>query len=163
MKKWIFVFGAGIAVISLLVVFFLTRTSREGLSIGKYDIAGNDKYPNAYIEVTDNTIQFFNIDLNEYYQAEQMRVYRMVLDNDPGWYGTVSDDELRSMADLNAVFIEKPYDYSQIDAKKIGTNLMAYLMLYHDNFLGLAIHYNTKTKHIDVMRDGVILSFEKEE
>ena len=91
-----------------------------------------------------------------------MTTYRRVLDNDPDWYGTVSDDELRNMTDLNAVFVEKAYDYSKDSAKKIGTNMVAYLMLYHDNFLGLAVHYNTKTKHLDVMRSGITIAFEKE-
>lgn len=163
MKKSLIVIGiGGCAVISLLIVYFLTRIGGEGLPIGRYNIVDNARFPEAYIQVMDTTVQFFNIDLNEYYQEKQMTTYRRVLDNDQDWYGIVSDDELRNMTDLNAVFVERAYDYTKHSAKKIGTNIVAYLMLYHDNFLGLAIHYNTKTGHLDVMRSGITIAFEKE-
>ena len=52
--------------LSLIVVFFtvyiLTRTQNDRIPVGKYRIKDNDKYPDAYIEVTEHTIQYFNID-----------------------------------------------------------------------------------------------------
>ena len=73
MKKIIIAIACGIAVLLLLVVFVFTQTGKNGMKLGRYNIVDNDKYPDAYLEVTETTLQFFNIDLNEYYQAEQMR------------------------------------------------------------------------------------------
>ena len=129
---------------------------------GRYNIVGNDKYPDAYLEVTDSTLQFFNLDLNEYYQADQMREYRMVLENDPGWYGIVSDEELTELTDLNAVYVERAFNYSNCAITKVGTNVYRYFTYYHDNFLGFGTRYNTKTREIEIKRGDVVLVFKKE-
>ncbi len=162
MKKIIIAIACGIAVLLLLVVFVFTQTGKNGMKLGRYNIVDNDKYPDAYLEVTETTLQFFNIDLNEYYQAEQMREYRMVLDNDPEWYGAVSDEELTELTDLNAVYVERAFDYSNCTITKVGTNVYRYFTYYHDNFLGFGTRYNTKTGEIEIKRSDVVLRFEKE-
>ncbi len=152
--------------LSLIVVFFtvyiLTRTQNDRIPVGKYRIKDNDKYPDAYIEVTEHTIQYFNIDLNEYYQEMQMLSYRRVVDNDPGYYGVISDEQLRILTDLNSVYVDRPFDYSRFEAIKTGTNIYTYRMTYHDNFLGVGLRYYTNIHQLEAKRNDIVLLFEKE-
>lgn len=150
-----------LAASSLIVVYVLTKTSDDRIPPGIYRIKENDKYPDAYIEVTEHTIQYFNIDLNEYYQEMQMLSYRRVVDNDPGYYGVISDEQLRILTDLNSVYVDRPFDYSRFEAIKTGTNIYTYRMTYHDNFLGVGLRYYTNTHQLEAKRNDVILVFEK--
>lgn len=151
-----------LAASSLIVVYVLTKTSDDRIPPGIYRIKENDKYPDAYIEVTDRTVQYFNIDLNDYYQDMQMLSYRRVVDADPGYYGVITDEQLKKLTDLNAVYVDQPFDYSGFEAIKTGTNTYAYRMTYHDNFLGVGLRYYTNTHRLEAKRNDVILVFEKE-
>lgn len=146
---------------SLVAVYFVTRPPENGIPSGIYMIKDNDRYPNAYAEVSEKTIQFFMIDLNEYYQEMQKTSYRRVIENDPGYYGVVTEDELNMLTDLNAIYVDNPYDYSTSEVSKVGTNLYSYFTLYHDNFLGVVTHYDTKDKLLKIMRNKVVLTFER--
>ncbi|MBR5347974.1 MAG: hypothetical protein IK125_01925 [Lachnospiraceae bacterium] len=149
--------------LGLFIVYILTRPQNDRIPIGKYRIKDNIKYPDAYIEVTEHTIQYFNIDLNEYYQEMQMHSYRRVVDNDPEYYGVITDEQLKKLTDLNTVYVDQPFDYSEVEAIKTGTNTYTYRMTYHDNFLGVGLRYYTNTHRLEARRNEVILVFEKEQ
>lgn len=162
-KKILIAIVIGVSLfLGLFIVYILTRTQNDRIPVGKYRIKDNDKYPDAYLEVTEHTVQYFNIDLNEYYQEMQMLSYRRLVDNDPEYYGVITDEQLRMLTDLNTIYVDQPFDYSEFEAIKTGTNTYAYRMTYHDNFLGVGLRYYTNTHRLEAKRNDVILVFEKE-
>ena len=79
MKKGIKILIISIIVIALLsAAIFISRSGGSEISEGTYYIENCEAYPDAYITVNNNEIQFHNIDLNALYREEQLENYNRV-------------------------------------------------------------------------------------
>lgn len=138
------------AVLLFAVVVRLTYIGDGKITPGTYEIKDFDPYPDAYIEVGEDTIQFHNIDLNAIYQEKQLEQYNKLVENYPD--AAMSDEDVKKYSDLNACMAENPYpiDYVMNEDAKTGT------FTYEFNFytklpFGFGISYDSlqKTLHID--------------
>ena len=139
------------AVLLFAAVAKFTYIGDGKITKGTYQIKGFDRYPDACIEVGEDSIQFFNIDLNEIYQEGQLKQYYEVIARKPDL--ALSEEEVKKASDLNALLVQRPYyvDFqSEVDSDiKSGTFTYEY-NFYQKNFFGFGIEYNSlhKTIHI---------------
>ena len=143
-----------------VVVFFLTRGGGSDIAEGKYVLVNDTRFPDAYAVVKGKTIQFFNIDLNAYYQENMIEMYRRVEKNRTEAYTPLSDEELFRLTDLNSDFVDNAISFSDVQAQKVGTKQYNYTFI-HEPF-GIIIRYDSAQKTITMMQDGVNIQFQKQ-
>lgn len=160
MKK---IFGVSfisiILIIVLLLAVKLSSAFSSSMNDGKYKILDEELYSDAYIEVKDNTIRFYNIDLNEIYRQGQYENYLNIKNN--GIDFGLSDEELYEKSDLNRIFVDNAYEVDVTDSKE-GTFLYCYYCLDNDvNMFGFPIEYNSWDKTIQINSPIKTLKFQK--
>jgi len=159
-KKLIVLLIIVLLVVTPIIVYFLTRGGGSDIAEGKYVIVNDTKFPDAYAVVKGKTIQFFNIDLNAYYQETMIEAYRRVEKSRTEPYTPMSDGELFRLTDLNSDFVDNAISFSNIEADKVGTNQYNYDFI-HAPF-GIIIRYDSARKTITTMHHGINIQFQKQ-
>lgn len=159
-KKLIVLLIIVLLVVTPIIVYFLTRGGGSDIAEGKYAIVNDTRFPDAYAVVKGKTIQFFNIDLNAYYQETMIEAYRRVEKSRKEAYTPMSDEELFQLSDLNSDFVDKAISFSGIEADKVGTNQYNYNFI-HAPF-GIIIRYDSARKTITTMHHGINIQFQKQ-
>lgn len=154
------IIGAIIAIALLVVCYGIVKIGGAEITEGKYMICDFDSYPDAYIEVKENMIQFYNIDLNAIYQEYQLSNYKKMVDS--GFQSAMSDEQVAKDADLNEMFVNNGYeiDYETDDSKQ-GTFTYVYFCMSSDNLFGLVLEYDSLHKTIQINSPVMNLIFEK--
>ena len=139
-----------IALILIAAVFRLTYIGDGRIDAGTYEITGFDRYPDAYLVVADDMVQFYNIDLNEIYQAGQLEQYKELVEKNSDL--AMTDEEVASYSDLNALMVQKAYpiNYDEQTDSKTGTFTYSYSLYPGRWGFGFGIEYDSfhKTIHI---------------
>jgi len=159
-KKLIVLLIIVLLVVTPIIVYFLTRGGGSDIAEGKYAIVNDTRFPDAYAVVKGKTIQFFNIDLNAYYQETMIEAYRRVEKSRTEPYTPMSDGELFRLTDLNSDFVDNAISFSNIEADKVGTNQYNYDFI-HAPF-GIIIRYDSARKTITTMHHGINIQFQKQ-
>lgn len=163
MKKFIKIgLGVFLAVALLVVVIVIGKVGGAQIAEGTYKIKECKDYPDAYISVEENKVQFHNIDLNAIYQEEQMKSYMSMVES--GATSSITDEQLKEISDLNSLFVSNPYelDYESIgDESKSGTFTYIYFCYNSNSPFGLVLEYNSFDKTIQINSPVLNLIFEK--
>lgn len=159
-KKLIVLLIIVLLVVTPIIVYFLTRGGGSDIAEGKYAIVNDTRFPDAYAVVKGKTIQFFNIDLNAYYQKTMTEIYRRAEKSRTEPYTPMSDEELFQLTDLNSDFVDKAISFSSIEADKVGTKQYNYVFI-HAPF-GIVIRYDSAQKTITMMNEGINIKFQKQ-
>lgn len=163
-KKIITILLLIVIAIAVLVAVIVFSVSNNGeLASGTYHITDFEEYPDAYIEVKDNSLQFYNIDLNAIYQKEQMEKYNKFIEKYPD--SAISEEEVEKNSDLNFLFVDNPYyiDYEWEGDTKSGTFEYTYFLYPNENNIsfGLVILYDSFHKTIHVNNAIQEMTFQK--
>ena len=151
MKKGIKILIISIIVIGLLsAAIFISRSGGSEISEGTYYIENCEAYPDAYITVNNNEIQFHNIDLNALYREEQLENYNRLVEQ--GTIAKLSDSVLDQVSDLNYLFVSNAWqiNYDEIVMDKNGTFTYVYFCMVPDTYFGKVIHYDSLRKTIQL-------------
>lgn len=150
-----------VAIVILIATIMIVSIGGAEIAEGRYEIVGYDVYPDAYIMVEENSIQFYNIDLNAIYQEYQSDNYQKMIE--AGIVSNVTEEQLENMSDLNAMFVSNPYiiDYEQQLDNKSGTFTYVYFCLKDGNTFGLVLEYNSFDKTIQINSPVIKLLFER--
>lgn len=163
MKKIIKFSIIGIVLIAiLLAVIAISRIGGAEIAEGTYKITDYEAYPDAYIVVEENRVQFYNIDLNAIYREYQMDTYLNA--KEQGLDIGMSKEELEPLSDLNEMFVENAFelDYEwQADDNKVGTFSYVYFCKGEGNLFGLVLEYNSLHKTLQINSPVQTLVFEK--
>ena len=127
-------------ILMIPVILFLCFRNNPKLKEGTYKIQDNKTYPDAYIVVQDNSIQFYNIDLNDLFKEEMVTRYIYFQETE---YGALTDkekEEVEASIDLNKLVCDQPYslnyetsirdewnEYSNMFCKINSVNSFGYL------------------------------------
>lgn len=142
MKKKTIIACIGVTAAVLLAgVLLISFLCGEKFTEGKYFVENFEDYPDAYIEVMGNKIQFYNIDLNAIYREEQIRTYKKLVDYDPDF--AIPEDELEIASDLNDMFVNNPYEIVYSPDNQIGTFEYLYHCYRPDLAFGLVLKYDS--------------------
>lgn len=163
MKKGIKIcIGIILAVVLLLSVVVITKTGGAEITEGTYKITDYAAYPDAYIVVKENKLQFYNIDLNAIYQEAQLEDYKEMQEH--GLEFHITEQQLGKISDLNELFVSNPYelDYeSSTKDNKTGTFTYVYFCYNGDYPFGLVLEYNSLHKTVKINSPEQTLIFEK--
>lgn len=129
-KKLIVLLIIVLLVVTPIIVYFLTRGGGSDIAEGKYVIVNDTKFPDAYAVVKGKTIQFFNIDLNAYYQETMIEAYRRVEKSRTEPYTPMSDGELFRLTDLNSDFVDNAISFQilrRIKSERTNITMISYM------------------------------------
>ena len=144
--KWII-----LAVVILLipvVILLVTKLGKNSFKKGRYNITECPEYPDAYAVVSTKGIRFYNIDLNALFQEHQFKSLSRF--QEMGLISGYSDEDLKSLSDLNKMFVENEFDFEKAVGKKVSSHEYYYscldfldaiglVFVYHDNDLSFTI------------------------
>jgi len=156
MKKGIKILIISIIVIGLLsAAIFISQSGGSEISEGTYYIENCEAYPDAYITVNNNEIQFHNIDLNALYREEQLENYNRLVEQ--GTIAKLSDSVLDQVSDLNYLFVSNAWqiNYDEIVMDKNGTFTYVYFCMVPDTYFGKVIQYDSLRKTIQLNDEDV--------
>lgn len=161
MKKAIkLIFIGVVALTILLVVFDNTYIGDERFDDGVYRVIDNSEYPNAYIIVENDSIQFVGIDLNKIYQKKQAKEVKDAIDK--GFDLNVTDKDIKKESNLNAVFVDNKYDFSDCEGEEDGTFKTLYYLLTPSKYFGLVLVYDAFHKTIHINNEIQEMTFKNE-
>jgi hypothetical protein len=154
----IFIAVCAVALLAVAIIFL--KAGGSEISEGTYYVADCSDYPDAYIVVDENLVQFYNIDLNEIYLSAQMETYEKMVESGVEFNFT---DGVEEAANLNGMFVTKPYliNYDEADDNKTGTFTYAYFCMGEENAFGLVLEYDAFHKTIKINSPVRELVFEK--
>jgi hypothetical protein len=149
------------ALILMITVFKVTYIGDGRIDDGTYEITGFDQYPDAYIVVAGDTVQFYNIDLNQIYQAGQMAQYKEVVEKNQDL--KMTEEEVARYSDLNTLMVQNAYpiNYDEQTDSKTGTFTYSYSMYPGQWAFGFGIEYDSFHKTIHIGHHIQELTFQK--
>jgi len=151
-------------IISVIIVILLAVTLTANyiggaeFTEGKYKIQDFAEYPDAYIEVKGNTIQFHDIDLNAIYREHQMSVYKDA--SAKGFLEVLDEEALKTASDFNARFVDAPFELDFSDTKE-GTFTYIHHCRDESQIFGLVIIYDALHKTIKINNAEQEIVFKK--
>lgn len=150
-----------VAILVMVGVFVFVNIGGAKISEGKYKIIGVEEYPDAYIQVEGNNIQFYNIDLNAIYQQGQLDNYNNMIEK--GFPATYTDEQIKEYSDLNKMFVENSYtiDYETNDDNKSGTFTYIHYCIVDNAAFGFVLEYDSFNKTIQINSPIKNILFEK--
>lgn len=164
MKRKVLLIGLMVVLLVLIPVGILTfmRLSSGKIADGIYKIKDNPDYPNAYIKVSGDSFQVFNLDMNRYWQEKQLDfILRMQNNENLEFDSGYTEEELRNLSDLNKLYVDKPYHYDSELRDKQGTYRYDYPCLSAGNLFGIYLEYDAWNHTLTIVRNGIELRFEK--
>lgn len=160
MKKIIKISIIAISAIAILVsVILMNYIGGKEITEGTYRIKGYKSYPNAYIEVKGNTVQFHNIDLNAIYREYQLESYKKVLESNTEV--SITEEELEQISDLNELLVENPYEVDYDTDSKSGTFTYIYFCYANGYPFGVVLKYDSFHKTLKINNAVQKIVFEK--
>ena len=164
MKKKIFktvgiIFAILLAVGGLGTLIFFNYVGDEKYTEGKYKIQNCEEYPDAYIEVKGDTIQFHNINLNDLCRALEMEDYQWSIER--GNREPFSEEDLARVSDFNRAFVDNPWTMKYDKDSKSGTFKYVDFCMIEDSLFGIVLHYDSFHKTIEVYYSGESIMFKK--
>lgn len=133
----------------MIVILKFTRKQFNGIADGKYRVVDCPEYPDAYIQVKDNSIQIYNLDINSIYRLEQIEEISKMRENEEiGIF--LSDEEIEELSDLNRMFVENSYEVDINKGYKNGTYSYVYKCQCKGNYFGLIFIYDSYEKTIKI-------------
>lgn len=132
--------------IILPIIFFVICKDDSKLADGIYTVKENNLYPNAYIEIKDNHIQFFNIDLNALYKQNMVKCYIFVQENENGSLSSEEKKEIDKSIDINKFLCEQPYMLNYDTLIKEDTHLYSNMFCKINHINSFGYLYDSKTK-----------------
>jgi len=151
-------------IISVIIVILLAVTLTANyiggaeFTEGKYKIQDFAEYPDAYIEVKGNTIQFHDIDLNAIYREHQVSEYRKAVTK--GIPVKLDEETLKTASDFNARFVDAPFELDFSDTKD-GTFSYTHFCYDESQIFGLVIIYDALHKTIKINNAEQEIVFKK--
>lgn len=141
---------AVVAIALLIITVFVTKVGGPEIADGTYKVKDSENYSDAYIYVNNNSIQFFNIDLNSIYREAQMNNYASMVEH--GVKFGLTDEQLNEISDLNNLFVSNSYeiDYDKQDDSKAGTFTYVYFCYVNEYPFGLVLEYNALHKTLQI-------------
>lgn len=161
-NKIIFFIGVILAIVLLVSVVLFCRIGGAEITEGKYKITDCKDYPDAYIEVENGTIQFYNIDLNAIYQNDQLEIYNNLINS--GYINSLSEEQLLKAKDLNNLLVTNSFDLdydNTTEDNKAGTFTYTYFCMEQNHIFGILLKYDSFHKTIQVIDPVRTLVFEK--
>lgn len=149
------------AVVLLISVIKFTYIGDGKITPGVYKVKDFDRYPDACIEVRDDEIQFYNIDLNAIYQDEMLKNYYDLIEKKPEF--ALSDEDVKKYSDLNTLMVMNPYpvDFEMQDEDdKTGTFTYFY-NFYTKLIFGFGMYYDSLHKTLQIEHYFQELTFKK--
>ena len=160
MKKTVAVVGIVVAAIALLAgVTMLSYIGGEEITEGTYKIRNYPDYPEAYIEVKGNEIQFHNIDLNAIYRDDQVADYHKMVEMNSDF--AVAEEEFDIVSDLNWLLVDNPYKLEYDGDAMQGTFEYVYFCTYKGTPFGVVIIYDSFHKTLMINNYTQKILFEK--
>lgn len=149
------------AVILTLAVIMVSNIGGGEIADGIYRIENCAEYPVAYAQVEGNTIQFYNIDLNELYREKQREEFQWWIEQGVG--ATMTEEQIDAASDLNELFVNNAWeiDYELADENKQGTFTYVYFCIVKDTRFGLVLQYDALNKTIQINDPKKTLLFKK--
>ncbi|MBD5158139.1 MAG: hypothetical protein HDT13_10980 [Butyrivibrio sp.] len=163
MKKRILIIIIVVLLIVLpIAVNFLFKINSNRMANGTYYAVNCEEYPDAYVVVKGETIQFYNIDLNSIYREDQLNsIYEDHNNENLSFRIEVTDEELLEMSDLNNMFVNNPYKYDPEKGWKDGTFVFYYRCLSEKYWFGLGLLYNSWDRTIKITNYQLQITFKK--
>ena len=152
-------------IISVIIVILLAVTLTANyiggaeFTEGKYKIQDFAEYPDAYIEVKGNTIQFYNIDLNAIYRDYQVAEYRKALTK--GFPVKLDEEGIKKASDFNARFVDEPFELDFSDSKTGTFTYIHYCLDDESEMFRLIIIYDSLHKTIRINNAEQEILFKK--
>lgn len=149
------------ALLLIIVVFRFTYIGDGRIDDGTYEITGFDQYPDAYIVVAGDTVQFYNIDLNKIYQAGELEQYKEIVEKNQDL--EMTEEEVARYSDLNTLMVQNAYpiNYDEQADSKTGTFTYSYSMYPGQWGFGFGIEYDSFHKTIHIGHHIQELTFKK--
>lgn len=161
-KRILLVIGLILLITFPITICVIFRVSDSDMADGTYHVVDCETYPNAYIIVKGQTVQFYNIDLNATYGDSQFEeVYWMQTRKEAPIDTGYTIEELKQMADLNVAFCENSYNYSKVNVHKQGTFTYWYPCRTDAQFFGLQLIYNSWDRTIKINNYQMNILFKK--
>lgn len=154
-KKFICFFAATVLAIALAIVILIIIIAVGDISSGKiaegtYRIKNCSEFPDAYIVVRGNKVQFYDIDLNKLYREEQLENFKRLVEHGIGV--EMTEKQIEKASDLNEMFVINSWeiDYDLVGDNKDGTFTYIYFCMVKDTFFGLVLQYDSLHKTIQL-------------
>ena len=161
-KKTLIIIGIILLIAIPFAVNLMLKMNSKKMANGKYYVVDCEEYPDAYMVVKGETLQFYNIDLNAIYQGEQLnRLYKGNDNENISFKIEVTDEELLEMSDLNNMFVNNPYKYDPEKVWKDGTFVYYYRCVTDRYWFGLHLLYDSWNKTITVNNSQQQITFKK--
>lgn len=157
MKKKIITICVIVVLVLIPVALILWYNLFSGnIRNGKFYVTNCEEYPDAYIEVKDEKIFIYNMDLNALYQEKQIENLRSF---NKIYELNFTEEEIMELTDLNYFFSVEGYDASEINPIKLGTFEYWYGCLVQDTTTGLHIKYNSWKNTMVICNQGYNFTF----
>lgn len=150
-KTLIYFFSAiGLAIVILIITIAVGNISSGKIADGTYRIRNCSEFPDAYIVVKGNKIQFYNIDLNKLYREEELKDFKGWIEHGIGV--EMTQEQIEKASDLNELFVTNPWEiaYDLEGNNKQGTFSYVYFCIVKDTCFGLVLQYDSLHKTIQL-------------
>lgn len=151
------------AIVFLMLVIVVGNASSGRIAEGTYRIRNCSEFPDAYIVVKGNKIQFYNIDLNKLYREEELKDFKAWIEHGIGV--EMTQEQIEKASDLNELFVTNPWEiaYDLEGNNKQGTFSYVYFCIVKDTCFGLVLQYDSlhKTLQLNNADAQKILVFKK--
>lgn len=162
-KKFFKTIGIVVAILismgGLGTLIFFNYVGDGSYTEGKYIIQNCEEYPDAYIKVKGDTIQFFNIDLNALCQDKKMKDYYRSVEK--GNTEPFLEEDLARVSDYNRAFVDNQWTMKYDEYSKSGTFKYVDFCMIEDTLFGIVLHYDSFHKTIEVYYSGESIMFKK--
>lgn len=138
------------AIIILAVIIAISGIGGGKIADGTYRVTNCEAYPDAYIVVEGNKVQFYNIDLNALYRDKQRKEFEGWMERGVG--ANMTEEQIERVSDLNALFVSNAWeiDYDLVDNNKQGTFTYVHFCIVKDARFGLVLQYDALHKTIQL-------------
>lgn len=161
-KKTLIIIGIILLIAIPFAVNFILKINSSKMRNGTYYAVDCEEYPDAYVVVKGETLQFYNIDLNAIYQEEQLNgVYKAHNNENLSSRIDVTEEELLKLSDLNDMFVKNPCAYDMSKGWKDGTFVHVFRCVRYQGWFGLYFIYDSWKGTIKINNSQQQITFKK--
>ena len=161
-KKTLIIIGIILLITIPLAVNFLLKINTKKITDGTYYAVNCEEYPDAYVVVKGDTLQFYNIDLNAIYQKDQLNsVYKAHNNENLSFRIDVTEEELLKLSDLNDMFVNNSCKYDLSKGWKNGTFVYSFRCVTYHDWFGLYFLYDTWNRTITINNYQLQITFKR--
>lgn len=139
-----------LALVILIIIIAVGNISSGKIAEGTYRIRNCSEFPDAYIVVKGNKVQFYDIDLNKLYREKELESFKGWVEHGVGV--EMTEKQIEKASDLNELFVTHPWeiDYDIVGDNKDGTFTYIYFCIVKDTPFGLVLQYDSLHKTIQL-------------